>query len=907
MDDSDDYFDDDIVVDENVIAILEEEETKFSETQRLTQRRTSHSPPPAKRQKLNHPQNGRFSRTVSVDFEDLPEVSVVGDGTYGLFGANYLSRLRDASENAAASHSFQTKAAPVASSSTNSTMTGIPHKQQQSHSIGRPPPLGASSRGPSNTAQPHLQRPIQNERIQHTSVPSNHNIQGEDLNYNQGEVEALRAQLEQLRRMQEEMTQSLKEAQEARFAKEGEVTILRKSMEKEAQRHAAEIAKVKAAKEAAEAMQRQYAKDMKEGMERLKTQFTFKQLELETSHRKPPWTARAKRLDKQLPSSPICPPSQVRGWNAANNASGPSAPRTPSRTRIIHHINKSPQQTPNRKRIEDAPKAAVLPGFYNSFMTSPSVIRSNTVKEKGKDREIAEPNGEWNPFAEHPGRQPSSPLSSPARGGHHATDFSDLIVQNPVVDILDRTTVQDADMPDADSIGSPVDEIEQMEPPNWKEQIHRIVMTHTLLHCDTSTFQTLMSSQLPPSASLELAQAYSTSCAKLLQSLAAAAPKYDNVDDLAQGVSDALTRIALVLASAALIPALTALLNLIRILIYKIPFFTTWLLSVPLPAESEPADAPPRILDVIVQTIRKHAGPHEGGQSEEQLSLTVETLMLVEALSFHASQDLAVRLSYIPRSFQVLTILLDPAQPTAVLYRAARAISFLATHQSLFQHLLAFPNSHRGDAGPLTQDFSKIPHIERMASYLIDRSRIGLEANLLRETILKMVATLAVKHADAVTVLLASQMLIPSIVLFLIDLITPLFEDDEELQRSPSVVTWIIETGSRTLYTLYSLVFSGDGPPFNLRQKLLHEPGRAYYAAHNMFIVTLGRLSFADTPDWIGEQDRALLEECTELAKELLDLLVDGPEIEQVWSAFQPLEEMETEDDELEARVQHPE
>jgi hypothetical protein len=82
---------------------------------------------------------------------------------------------------------------------------------------------------------------------------------------------------------------------DVKYAKEGEVTILRKGIEKAcdfaqfgnsvvlifvspqtAQDHAAQVARLKAAKEEADAKQLQLQKEMKEEMERLRTQFTFK-------------------------------------------------------------------------------------------------------------------------------------------------------------------------------------------------------------------------------------------------------------------------------------------------------------------------------------------------------------------------------------------------------------------------------------------------------------------------------------------------------------------------------------------------------------------------------------------------------------------------------------------------------
>lgn len=80
----------------------------------------------------------------------------------------------------------------------------------------------------------------------------------------------------------------------ARLAKEGEVSVLRKNIEKvplaytiaifladyfpsqAAHDHSAQVAKLKAAKEEADAKQIQMQKEIKEEMERLKTQYTFK-------------------------------------------------------------------------------------------------------------------------------------------------------------------------------------------------------------------------------------------------------------------------------------------------------------------------------------------------------------------------------------------------------------------------------------------------------------------------------------------------------------------------------------------------------------------------------------------------------------------------------------------------------
>jgi hypothetical protein len=82
MHNSDDYFDDDIVFDEQTLAVLDQEEHKFAQSSRPLQ-----NPPPPKRQKTNNGWKAGGSRVDSFDDpEDLPEISVQDDGSYGLGG-----------------------------------------------------------------------------------------------------------------------------------------------------------------------------------------------------------------------------------------------------------------------------------------------------------------------------------------------------------------------------------------------------------------------------------------------------------------------------------------------------------------------------------------------------------------------------------------------------------------------------------------------------------------------------------------------------------------------------------------------------------------------------------------------------------------------------------------------------
>jgi len=101
---SDDFFFDDIVLDEDALAILDAEESKYFGTVAGDQSNprpapTQPTPPPAKRQRTDddggwkHPTTGigggsgkLVSQKRSDSFyEDLPDISLAGDGVYGVY------------------------------------------------------------------------------------------------------------------------------------------------------------------------------------------------------------------------------------------------------------------------------------------------------------------------------------------------------------------------------------------------------------------------------------------------------------------------------------------------------------------------------------------------------------------------------------------------------------------------------------------------------------------------------------------------------------------------------------------------------------------------------------------------------------------------------------------------------
>lgn len=91
----------------------------------------------------------------------------------------------------------------------------------------------------------------------------------------------------------------------------------------------------------------------------------------------------------------------------------------------------------------------------------------------------------------------------------------------------------------------------------------------------------------------------------------------------------------------------------------------------------------------------------------------------------------------------------------------------------------------------------------------------------------------------------------------------------------------------------------------------------------HLFIVTFGRLSYGEAPDWIDQQGRTDLVSLTgelfelkalidvmlmlwpDMARDILDHVVDGPEADRTWQTYQtePDANSDTDEEEMEAKL----
>ncbi|TFY71707.1 hypothetical protein EVG20_g1299 [Dentipellis fragilis] len=948
MDNSDDYFTDDIFLDEQAIATLDAEESKYI----LSHPRPTVAEPPPKRQKTATGWNAPPppNRTASIEDLDLPEISVRG-GFYGLHGLSQSQSQRPASQQMGTQRAAA--AAPPIGANIPLPRSRIGSQVQASQHVNsrqppRRPPRALSrsqshpassqglSRQGSNASASSVFRNTPHNSQQHRNLVS---IIENALNPNHvpEDVQTVRSQLEAMQKTQAEMQSSLEAAINDKRSKAGEVAILRQNMEKLNQSHLAEQARLRAAKEAAEAMQQQIRREMKEEIERLKTQYTFQKHELETSGRKPLVPACAGGTSLKRPARGLSIP--VAGPSHYAKTIGQ---QTPTRTRAASPPARRPRTTQPLPPPPPSKKAkkqqAALPGFVNAFLpSSPEKVRD---KGKGRERESTplfartpSQQMQWDMDVVPPPSPPSSPVPMAGKGKEraarsrtrpvatgpprvHGMQYSDNMPSEDAMELdadmtMDGVAGMEVKIQNQEPLKVAAEVFEEPEIQDWANRLHHIIFTHTFPP-NLNTFQTLLSES---SGLATDAVAYSAASSMILETLGAPS-RSTGYDSLAHPIARSLVRMADLLESHGLIRSLAALLNLLTVLTLTLPHFIDSLLSISLPREHNSPKHPPNLLTVLCRAIPHHLKPDQlkgkeaDGEWKVHADLAKELVSLLDAIIWSIPAEHEARPNILTRSAGVLTTLLDASQPKWFLRITTRLLSLLASRTNNFRHLMSFPEQAPGKAVP-QHDYANIPHVEQMCNLLCDPKKAGPDADAMHRSIIITFTLLAMSHADALTILTESRSLIPSLIIFLGDCVTPLWEEDESLMADPARIDAMVQTTIQTLLLLHYLSFRHE-PPLNLRQKI--NQARHFNGINHVFIVTLGRLGFgfSEVPEEVqaridaGPGGRGALEQLAEIARDVMDLVVDGPESDSVWAVYHAEGDSDSEgvdEAEMEARL----
>ena len=147
----------------------------------------------------------------------------------------------------------------------------------------------------------------------------------------------------------------------------------------------------------------------------------------------------------------------------------------------------------------------------------------------------------------------------------------------------------------------------------------------------------------------------------------------------------------------------------------------------------------------------------------------------------------------------------------------------------------------------------------------------------IRQSILNVFACLSVANAEASDILFNLRNLVPSVVFYLAQATTQIWEDDGMLMSLPDLARSTVLLMARSLRLLHHLIFpttfhqqplgseppETERPPHNLRSAVYHAPHSLFNGLGHMFVVMIGRLSYADPPEWLGADLQAEIEKIT--------------------------------------------
>ncbi|KAH9977475.1 hypothetical protein BJV74DRAFT_888454 [Russula compacta] len=706
-----------------------------------------------------------------------------------------------------------------------------PHRQSSQHRSIRPQPELVSQ-----TVMPCQRHPI-DQNISATG----------DLPAFRDELESLRSQL---KRQNAEQQRSLDHAISEKRSKIGEVEILRTTLQKANATHIDETDKLREAKEALEAAQVAAQKKQEAELERLRTQLMFKQHEIEASRR-------------AAPRAPV--PSQLVGYSQTQRS---DVPRTPRR-----HPAADPQSPSPQRPLPAPPRLSktrpLLPGFVNAF-TVPSpkkgkgTVHTSVFEQRQRTREHA---------LDPP---PLSPPRGPVRAHTHPEPDEGMEVDGDEVggQATGATHLEvdfHMDLADGAKTPQPISGFSKATTPfDWVNWMRQLVLAHAMSSHAPSTVQLLLAQ---PPLGADHQAAFHSACTSLMGA-AIGSTEYEFVVRM---VANSFAQIANILLLNVRLKPLIPTLNLLGHLVISLPSFVINLLK--------PTDASPFLQTICAIIVNVLQPSNTNSKESEFLDLGREVFCLLDAVTYSLPTELAV----IPQTAGVLSTMLSNDHPLSFLENSTRTLSYLSIRASIFRSLLSFSE----DTPESARDFAKLPQVDRMCALLMDPSRTGAAGHSIRASVLTTFVSLAMVHEDALIILSESPFFIPSLVKLLADLSTALWEEDTELTTSTALLSELVSPSLtvagivRGMLLLHYVIFRMPNGPAGLRARLQAAPPRHFNGIGHQFVVALGRLSFAEPPDEVSVSDRMLLEQLADPARDVMDLVVAGPESESVWSLFQ--------------------
>ncbi|KAG8762578.1 hypothetical protein FRC11_008700, partial [Ceratobasidium sp. 423] len=784
---SSDYDDEDFLLDDDDFRKLSEVEDKCGVAAPIAQvaniapvsavSKRGENPPPQKRTRVARPP------PASPSDDDTPDIFVNADGTYALDspGPSVLSLapsfIRPSTTRRVVSESVPPRPiSPAAAPSRSSNQSGGEllaarplrrHDSNTSIQVFEAPPATQGLRPliRAGSLSQAISRGLARNGIPLTQQQSlsqmqiNSDLRGPDGERLQTEVEALRAQLTKAESERESLRTSLQQNKEATFAKAGEAENLRRTMSKvrtipkpkvftsankciqQTEQHAEEVARLR--QEMAEMEKAKAALEvrMKQDMDRLRTEMTFQQHERDPSRKGFPNVNSTIKKRQVMGSSHT--PASTQGYSRAMELQ--SSPLSPTK-RPFRKTTMGPPAPPAEKSFNN---------LTNSFARSASPIKARVRSrplvedsfnrnEEGstgrfQDKGKGKASTTWRDNEEH--------NASPARTLKF--DESEYwphpipATQAPFAIEPDVFGVSSTPKTPIKSRGDAITGVEVNEPVDLADELRMLLLAHVILFDSPETrktfsLQTVLTAPIPDG----LRQRFDIACTSLFNAFSGSAASLTGDsgengsiwDNSARRASLALAQLAQVFQEAGLLESLYVLVSLLASISTAIPAFARYLL------EAGTKDQDSLILEVLCDVIVKFfKRPLE---SDGAWHLAESMLGLCEALASHGKDDSVMRFSILPSRAEVLSILLDPAQPPPWSVRVTRLLAILGSRPLLSRALLSFPDANP----PPTKDLAKVPLIESLCRHLtaFRKHNINEHYRELYENILTALAQLAI-------------------------------------------------------------------------------------------------------------------------------------------------------------------
>ncbi|KZT41435.1 hypothetical protein SISSUDRAFT_279346 [Sistotremastrum suecicum HHB10207 ss-3] len=664
----------------------------------------------------------------------------------------------------------------------------------------------------------------------------------------------MKKRFEQMQTSNDMARKALKEAEEARFVKDGEVSNLRRLMDQRAAEHTAEVQKLKDQKIAAEHAREQMQQELAAEMDRMKTRLAFKQHDLESLSLQQ-GSSRPKNRYFDQPRASLAPPSSLNLPHAKTSSPSSAMPNRRTTT------PKGPSRTKDFKSPKESISNASFPHFKNAF-EPPRFLSPSKKKDLSQIPETSLVQDHRSSDADPLPVEMAS--SSPVtQGANLSPDISRIRTQADEDDDDERST------DDADSRN------------DWWAEAINVLFSHSLDSVDSLTIQSLISATFPCEINSDLRDLYTRSCSCFLKA-AGARNSSESLDESFEEICRSLVGMAAVLVHLSDQTLLTQLFSLLSTLILYVPLAKENLMYAN-------GDAATPLITTIIRVILSHlTGLFEIGENKkEKCPLANETLFLLECLCWNTSEGILIEIGYLVRKSDVLESLLNAAYPEWFTIRAIRLLVLLATHETMFRPLLAPPLPEPDG----TTKNKRAPYIERLCTILVD-SIPSMESQKLEilQSVIAFFSVLSVAHPDAKILLQEFPSLIPSLVTLMCSLSDLIWEEDEDVLASSDYMLRVVRTMHYAALLAHHLTLSSpdsdsDRDVATLSNRIFRA-GPGFQGVVHSFVVGIGRLSYAAAPEWMAADARRIVESTSELAHALMEVVFEGPEEDMIWSAY---------------------